>query len=167
MQTEKLSSEEIATLKKMLEKNIKKFYKYSSWMIIGFIIFSLIPISFLPKSNRMDDTYDKSQNLIQALGFNLWAIIVAVLLTILIMAIFADLKIRPLRKDIEEGLKLFDVFKVKEVVIAPSQNIYAIILHSDNVKKLVHNISPEQKHNYFVGQIFNLWILKNSKIIWK
>lgn len=167
MQIAKLSDAEINSLETMRYNNIKKFYKYSVLIVIGFILFSLITVSFLPKSGRMDDSFDKSQNLIQSMGLSFWAMVVIPLASIIILALFADLKIISLKKDIESGEKINDLFRIEEIVSESSRSIFALILESKSIKKLVINIKQQEVPLYSVGQEFNLWILRHSKIVMK
>jgi len=79
-------------------------------------------------------------------------------------AIFADLKITKLNKDVIDKEIISEVFTVKEVVNSNRLNVHAIILTSPSVKKLVRNIDPGKIHLYSAGQQFNLKVLKHSNI---
>ncbi len=165
METEKLTSEQLEKVINLYEKNKDKFYLYSLGIIGFLILMSIIPVSFLPKSNRVSDTVDKSLNLIQSLGFFWWFLLVSIMAVAFIWAIYLDLKLTKLNKDIVEKKILSEVFTVKEVLISQSHNVYSIILTSPSVKKLVRNIGPKHINSFSVGQQFGLKLLKNSHVL--
>ncbi len=167
MEIKKLTESELDFFQTFRSDNIKKFYKYSAYIILGFIIISLIPLSFLPKSYRLGDSFDKSQNLIQTMGFQFWALTIIPFASIFIIAIFADLKIIPLKKDIESGEKINDIFYIKKIINEPSHGMFSLILESKNVKKLVIHSSKEKIGLYTIGQECNIWYLRHSKIVFK
>ncbi len=165
MGKDKFTSSQLDATINLLEKNRNKFYLYALMIIGFFILISIIPVSFLPKSGRISDSVDKSLNLIQSLGFLWWLILVGTMVTGFVWAVFADLKITKLGKDIIDKEIISEVFTVKEVVSSDRHNVHAIILKSPSVKKLVRNIDPRNINSFFIGQQFELKVLKHSHVL--
>lgn len=165
MEKEKFTNSQLDALINLLEKNKNKFYLYAFLIIGFFILISIIPVSFLPKSGRISDSVDKSLNLIQSLGFLWWLILIGTMVTGFVWAVFADLKITKLNKDIKDREIISEVFTVKEVISSNRHNVHAIILTSPSVKKLVRNIDPRNINSYQAGQQFDLKVLKHSHVL--
>jgi len=55
MEKEKFTSSQLDAVIKLLDKSTNKFYLYSMMIFVFFMVISLIPVSFLPKSSRLSD----------------------------------------------------------------------------------------------------------------
>lgn len=165
MEKEYLTNDQLQAVIKLLDKNKNKFFIYAL-MIIGFLlVISLIPISFLPKSYRLGDDVDKSLNLIQFFGWFWWSVIIGTFSAVFIVAIFADMKILKLNKDIKDKEIISDIFSVKEVLNSSRHSVYAVILTAPSIKKLVRHVGQNQINNFRVGQQFNMKVLKHSHVL--
>ncbi len=136
MKIEKLNNYEIESLDLLIEKRKGRFIFVAFGIAAIAIILSVIPISFLPRSGRFGDDVDKSLNIIQSLGFCIWAIIFIVMVGGLIAAAYADSRLIYLNKDKIDLEKVHVKAYVHDIVISKSQNIYQVIFKAENIKKI-------------------------------
>ena len=146
--------------------NAKEYVKNRMLISVPIIIvLSFIPLSFLPSRRIQQTGLDKSQNLIETLGFLPWLLIFIAIFALAVWLMLHDKKLFALQKDQVDLKKEKLTSVVKEKMSYPENDHYVIFVNDTDAKEVRIHLSESQYNEYKVGDKIEVEILKNSKIV--
>jgi hypothetical protein len=160
-----LNESEIRLIDDSIHK-AKQFAQNGMLVIVPiFLGGSFIPIGFLPSRRTHFTEYEKTQSLIEYLGFLPWLLIMVSLFVVAVYALLSQKKFFTLKKDKVELKKEKLSCVIKEKHGFPSEDHYIMFVDDTDGKELRIHLSESQYNEYNAGDKIDLMILKNSKIL--
>ena len=146
--------------------NAKESVKTKMFIAVPIIIgASFIPLSFLPSRRIQQTGLDKTQSLVEILGFIPWVLIFTVIFVLAVWVMLHDKRYFELQKDEVDLKKEKLVSVVKEKYCNPDNDHYVVFVNDTDGKEIRIHLSEALYNEYNVGHKIDIEILKNSKIV--
>jgi hypothetical protein len=154
---------------RLIDDSIYKAKQFAqNGMLVTVPIFvggSFIPLGFLPSRRAQLTDIEKTQSLIDTLGFLPWLLIMTGLFILVVYLLLLQKKFFALKKDQVELKKERLSCVIKEKYDYPTEDHYIMFVDDTDGKELRIHLSESQYNDYNVGDKIDITILKNSKIL--